>query len=93
MTDEQIKIRGIEAKQLLNNRLFKEAFESVETYLLNQAKSADPDNKDKLQRIVIAMQIHEALKREIERIVDDGVVAEMRIAEVEGRRKLFQFRR
>jgi hypothetical protein len=88
---EQRRVIGAEAQQLLDNRHFKEAFESVESYLVESAKSCDPDNKDKTQRVVIALQIMEALKREIVRKVEDGEMARVEIQELESRRKPLRF--
>jgi hypothetical protein len=88
---EQRRVIGQEAKQLLENKHFREAFDAVEAYLLDQAKACDPDNKEKTQRVVIAMQIHEALKREIIRKVEDGDMARIELAEIERRRAPVRF--
>jgi hypothetical protein len=90
-TPEQRRVIGNEAKQLLDNRHFREAFEAVESYLVGQAKGCDPDNKDKTQRVVIAMQIMEAIKREIVRKVEDGEMAAVEIAELDKRNALRRF--
>lgn len=88
---EQRRVIGQEARQLLDNPHFKEAFEAVESYLVGQAKHCDPDNKDKTQRVVIAMQIMEAIKREIVRKVEDGDMAQVEIVELERKNKPFRF--
>lgn len=91
LNPQQRRIIGEEAKQLLANKHFREAFDAVESYLLGQAKACDPDNKDKAQRVVIAMQIHEALKREIVRKVEDGEMAQVEIAELERKNRPLRF--
>lgn len=83
---EQRRIIGAEAQQLLDNRHFQEAFKAVEAYLIDNAKSCNPDNKEQTQRVVLAMQILDGIKREIVRKVEDGEVARIEIAEL-GRRK------
>jgi hypothetical protein len=88
---EQRRVIGHEAKQLLENKHFVESFEAVEAYLVANAKACDPDNKDKAQRVVIAMQIMEALKREIVRKVEDGEMAEIEIVELERRNRPLRF--
>ena len=93
MNEEDRKIRAEEAKHLLDNRLFKEAFSAVEGYIESQAQGCDPDNKDRAQRIIISKQIMAALRREITRIVEDGLVAEMQIQEIEQRKRFSVFRR
>jgi hypothetical protein len=90
---EQRRVIGNEARQLLENKHFREAFDAVESYLVGQAKACDPDNKDKTQRVVIAMQIMEALKREIVRKVEDGEMAVVEIEELERRKRPFRFER
>jgi hypothetical protein len=88
---EQDKFRAADAKQLLENNLFKNAFSAVDGYLNDVALSCDPDNKEKAQRIIISKQLLAAVKREIERVVEDGDIAEIRIAELEKKNKLLRF--
>lgn len=85
---EQRKFRAADAKTLLDNKLFKEAFDSVGKYIESQALSCDPDNKDKAQRILISKQILAGIKREIERVVQDGEIAEIQLNEIEQKRGL-----
>lgn len=93
MTPEKRLIDGADARQLLDNALFNEAFDAVAGYLDQQALSCDPDNKDKAQRIVISKQILSAIKREITRKVEDGALAEIQMQELEQRRRFALFRR
>lgn len=88
---EQRRVIGTEAAQLLENKHFREAFDAVEAYLIGNAKACDPDNKDKTQRVVIAMQIMEAVKREIVRKVEDGEMARIEMAELERKNKPLRF--
>jgi hypothetical protein len=90
-TPEQRRVIGAEAKQLLENKHFREAFEAVDAYLVEQARFCDPDNKEKTQRVVISMQLMEAIKREIVRKVEDGEVAKIEIAELERRKTPLRF--
>ena len=93
MTPEDRLFRATDAKQLLENKLFVEAWEAVENHLNMAALSCDPDNATKAQRIVISQQLLAAVKREIQRVVVDGQVAQVQIAELEKRNKLAFFRR
>lgn len=88
---EQRRIVGAEAQQLLDNRHFREAFDAVGEHLVNVAKSCDPDNKEKTQRVVISMQLLEAIKREIVRKVEDGEMAQVEIQELEQRKRPLRF--
>ena len=93
MTPEAAKFKAEDAKNLLNNELFKEAFKTVADYLEGRALSCDPDNKDQAQRVIITKQLLAGLKREIERHVEDGFVADFRIAELEKKKLFSVFRR
>jgi len=88
---EKRRSDAIEAKQVLENRHFKEAFTAVEGYLQGQALACDPDNKDKTQRIVISQQLLQAIKREFIRKVEDGEMAEVQLDELERRKGLLKF--
>lgn len=93
MTPEARKFAAEDAKHLLDNKLFKAAFAGVSEYLEAQALGCNPDDAAKAQRIVIAKQILAGIKREIERVVEDGVVAEIQLNEIEQKKKLFKFYR
>ena len=93
MTTEDRIFRATDARQLLENQLFVEAFAAVANHLNMAALSCEPDNKDKAQRIIISQQLLAAVKREITRIVQDGEVAQVQIAELEKKRGLAIFRR
>lgn len=91
---ETRQIRANEARQFMQNPLFREAFDAVDGYLNDAALSCDPDNKDKAARIVISKQLLAAIKRELTRKVEDGDVASIQLDELERRRGLSRvFRR
>jgi hypothetical protein len=91
MTPEERKFRAADAKSLLGNKLYKEAFSAMAHYLETQAMSCDPDNKEKAARIIISKQLLAGLRREIERVVEDGVVAEVQLAELKRQGVLKRF--
>jgi len=93
MTPQDRTIRATDARQLLENPLFVEAWDAVEKHLNMQALTCDSDNAQKALRIVISQQLLAAVKREITRIVNDGVVAEVQLSELEQRKKFALFRR
>jgi hypothetical protein len=68
-----------EARQILDNTHFKQAFAAVGDMLEAQALACDPDNKDKAARIVIGKQLLQAIRREIIRKMDDGYMAEVQM--------------
>lgn len=93
MTPEDRTIRAADAKQLLENPMFVEAWAAVEKHLNMQALTCDSDNAQKALRIVISQQLLAGVKREIQRIVTDGVVAEVQLSELEQRRRFAIFKR
>lgn len=88
---EQRRIIGAEAQQALDNRHWKEAFDAAEGYLLDQAKSCNPDNKEQSQRIVLSMQLLEGIKRELIRKIEDGEMARFELQELERRNRPVRF--
>jgi hypothetical protein len=84
MTDlETRRIRAEEAKQFMRNPLFKECFDGVKADLDQTALMCDPDNRDKAQRIIIAQQLLQAVRREIERRAEDGDFVEFQMRELQ----------
>lgn len=92
MSNEAKKFRAEDAKALLSNALFIQAFKGVDDYLEARLQMCDAADRDATQRVVIAKQLLSSIKREIERVIEDGVIADIRIAEVEKKRFL-TFRR
>ena len=93
MTPEDRKFRATDARQLLEHPMFVEAWNAMERHLQMQAITCDSDNAQKALRIVISQQLLAGVKREIQRIVTDGVVAEVQLSELEQKRKFVIFRR
>jgi len=83
--------KATDAKALLDNPIFKDAFVKVGEYLEAQALSCDPNDQGKAQRVIVAKQILAGIKREITKMVDDGDIAQIRMDEVEQRRGLKRF--
>jgi hypothetical protein len=90
MTPEDRRIRAQDAKQLLESPLFVEAWDAVEKHLQMQAITCDSDNAQKALRIVISQQLLAGVKREIQRIVNDGVMAEVQLSEIEQKRSFLK---
>ena len=87
MTPQERTFRATDAKQLLENKLFVDAFDAVAGHLNMQALTCDPDNAEKARRIVISQQLLAAVKREITRVVNDGAMAEVQLSELEQKRR------
>lgn len=93
MSLESDRFRAADAKAALENPYWKSAFVAVSDYLEAKALTCDPDNKEMAQRVILSKQILAAVRREIQRHVENGVVAEIRIAELEKRKFPRIFRR
>ncbi len=93
MSPEQRSVIGEEARQLLENKHFREAFDAVDGYLNEVALSCDPDNKEKAQRVILSKQLLASIKQEIIRKVEDGEVARVQIAELDKRARVRVFQR
>ncbi len=91
MTPEARKIKGADARALLENRLLKEAFANVAAYIEGEAMSCKPDDMVRAQRIILSKQLLAAIQRELTRAVEDGAVAEIQIHEIEKARGLRRF--
>ena len=89
MTPDDRRIKATAARQLLENEMFVGAWAAMEKYLHLQMLSCDSDNAAKALRIVISQQLLAGVKREISRIVQDGLVAEVQLSELEEKRKRF----
>lgn len=87
-TPEHRRIRGNDARQLLDNQLLKDAFAAVGQYVDDQALSCAPDDAARAQRIVISKQLLAAIKREMVRVIEDGDIAEVQIDMLEKQRGL-----
>ena len=83
MTLEARKFRAQDAKQLNENPMLVEAFKAIEAMLTSSALSCDPDHKEKAQRIIISLQLLAGIKREITRVINDGLIAEVQMSELE----------
>lgn len=91
LTPDQRRIRSNEARQVLENRHFREAWAALSQYVEAQADGCDPDNKDKAARIIVTKQLMTGFRRELERKLEDGYMAGVEIAELEAKRRLRRF--
>lgn len=76
MDSAQEQQRGIAAQQLLENEMFKEAFDAIDAKLCDQLGFADlsPERIAKLQALLAA---HRALKRYWASVIQTGTMAAM----------------
>lgn len=83
MTLQDERILGQDAKAILENPVVKQVFKRLEDHVNSKILSCDPDNKEATQRAVITRQILFGIRREFEKLVQDGEVAEIQLNEME----------
>lgn len=77
--------RANDAEQLLANPLLRDAFKTVGEYIDQVALTCDPDDKNRAQRVILSKQLLASIIRQIERVIEDGEVAKVEIAELKKR--------
>ena len=78
MDDRQQEIRGAEARQVLENALYKEAFAAIEARLVNELaqQDIDPKRAEYLRTLIVAGRKH---RQYLEQVVVSGTMAAMQI--------------
>ena len=66
--------RAARAKELLESLMFKEAHSAVRNELISAIETVPATDFERMQEIVLSLQIHNRLKKKLERWVDDGKV-------------------
>jgi hypothetical protein len=89
-TPDQRRIAANEARQVMDNRHFKTAWESLNAALEAQILGCDTNTDEgqrKAARIVASKQLLHGLRREFMRKLDDGYMAEAELDEIERRNR------
>lgn len=71
--------RAAKSKELLENVIFKEVMASIKTDLVASLESAGFDDVDKHHEITLTLQALKRIRTQLERWVDDGVLAEKKM--------------
>jgi len=66
-----------DAKNVLDNPVFKKAFGAVAEYLEGKAIGCNPDNKDEAQRVILSKQLLAHIKAELIRYIEDAEMEEI----------------
>lgn len=69
------RIRGEEAKQLLENKIFREAIEAAEKSVLDQMDQVSMRDTEMHTRLILARRTVQAIRKYIEKAVQDGKYA------------------
>lgn len=95
-TPDQRRIRANEARQVLENRHFRSAWDAINSGLEARALRCDTYSDEGMRqaaRILAAKQLLHGLHREFERKLEDGYVAEVELDEIAKRKRLARFER
>lgn len=76
---EQRARRAVTAQQLLENPLLQEAFSAVEADLLQQMRAVRLDDKDGHTRLVMALQMSNAINRHLWLVIQDGQATQLNV--------------
>jgi hypothetical protein len=71
--------RGAAAKQLLDNKYLKEAFEAAEKSILDQMDEVSLRDTDMHTRLIVARKTVHSIRRYIERFVETGNIATLQL--------------
>lgn len=79
MTDSEIIERGQEATKLLNNPLFKEAFEKVKDGLVKSMETSPLGDKETHNRLVIALQLLAQIEKRVTEVAETGKMTAIQV--------------
>lgn len=82
-----------DANAVLNNHAFKLAKTALEKHLESKLLTTDPNDGVACTKVVQAKQILKGLIRELEMLVENGQVEQIRLDEIESKSKVKLFRR
>jgi hypothetical protein len=95
-TLDQRRLKANEARQVLENRHFRSAWDALNVALEARGLSCDvysDEGQRQAARILASKQLLHGLRREFERKLDDGYMAEVEIAEIERKRGRLRLQR
>jgi hypothetical protein len=80
--------RGEQAKRLLENELFNEAFEQTEKQIMEILKHTRPEDEAGVRNSHIALCLVPRIKQYIQQVVNDGKAADNKLLQMEKESKL-----
>ena len=87
---EQESVDGEYARQLLNNRVFKQAWGAAEDSIISQMSEVKIRDAEMHTRLILALQILRSVKRHIEVVLETGEMADMQLRDPGKIRKMFR---
>jgi len=87
MTPEQEAIDGEKARQLLENSIFKQAWENAEQSIIDQMREVKTRDDEMHTRLILALQVLDRVKNHIRAIAQTGEMAKIQLNE---KKRLFR---
>lgn len=87
---EAERLRGAEARQLLENKFLREAFDAAEKSILDQMDEVSLRDVDMHTRLILARKTVASVRRYIERVIETGQMAELQLQEPNRVQKFFR---
>ena len=77
---EQERVDGELARQLLDNRVFKQAWKSAEDSIVAQMAEVKIRDVEMHTKLILAMQILNSVRRHIEVVLETGQMADLQLS-------------
>jgi hypothetical protein len=82
--------RAARSKELLESLMFKEAHAAVRNELIAAIEIVPTTDYERVQEIVLSLQLHNRLKKKLERWVEDGKVEQKKLDQENWRAKAIE---
>lgn len=79
MTPEQEAFNGSRAREVLDNEVFQQAYDAIETELIERWKNSPARDQEGREKLWMYLHIHRQLKENLTRIMEGGKLAELNL--------------
>lgn len=79
MTPEQEAYNGSRAREILDNEVFQQAFDAIETELIERWKNSPARDQDGREKLWMYLHIHRQVRENLVRTMEGGKLAEMNL--------------
>ena len=80
MSLEQEVKDGNRAKNIIDDPIFKDAYDQIEEAIIDKLKSSDLVQEDVIYALVCSLQTHSEGRKQLERVMQTGDLAEAQVA-------------
>ena len=82
-------VRGQDAKRILNEPLYNEAFDTVKNGIVSAMMQSGIGDNETHNRLVISLQLLEQVKRALQNVMETGQMAEIQVKEKSFLKRVF----